>query len=320
MLRMSQLPSAPVVASVAFVLCLGLSIQVLASPSVFEAAKSGNLVDVQQALPRGSDPNQFGGSLEATALYYAASGGKTDIVRWLLAQGADSNLGMKKNFPPLMPAAHQGHLDVIRVLLDAGADVNKADYRGYTPLMIAAQEKQAEVVQLLVDRGANVNTRDDSGSTALSIAAGKPGSVALVRYLIDKGADFQQPDNYNFTPLYRAEQAEDDDIQALLQERIAQATAGDKPVESKREVLAYDCDVMMASVELVIGTLEMAGTGSAVSCALLDSIGQSLRRTRLYMADAASNGRCDVTQEDVDGYASSVFDTALETGLANCTR
>jgi hypothetical protein len=307
-------------ASVAFVLCLGFSIRALADPSVFEAAKSGNLADVQQALAQGSDLNQFGGAVEGTALFYAVLGDNTDVVRWLLAQGADPNLGLKKNFPPLMPAAHGGNLDVIRVLLDAGAEVNQGDYSGYTPLMIAAQENRAAAAQVLVDHGANVNTRDDSGATALSIAAGKRGSVALVRYLIEQGADFQQADNHGFTPLYRAEQAEDDDIQALLQERIAQATAGDKPVESKREVLAYDCDVMMASVELVIGTLEMAGTGSAVSCALLESTGQSLRRTRLYMADAASNGRCDVTQEDADGYASSVFDTALETGLANCTR
>jgi hypothetical protein len=195
--------------------------------------------------------------------------------------------------------------------------------------MMAAQEKQAATAQLLVDRGANVNTRDDSGATALSIAAGKNGSVEMVRYLIDKGADFQSPDNYNFTPLYRADQADDAEIEALLRERTGAAAAVNgpaarpaeaSPAEAAADVLAYDCDVMLATVSLVIDTLEQAGTGNAMPCALLDTIGPSLSRTRLYMADAARTDRCDVTQEDADGYAAPEFDSALEDGLANCSR
>lgn len=318
-------PTFPGLAPRALLLCLAYSGLAAADSTIFEAADAGDLARVQQALPQKSDVNRFGGSLEATALFYAAKSGKTDVVRWLLGQGADADAGRKMGFTPLMTAAASGHLDVVRTLLDGGADVNQDDSTGYTPLMMAAQEKEATIARLLVERGANVNTRDDSGSTALSIAAGKNGSVELVRYFIDKGADFQSPDNYDFTPLYRADQADDAEIEALLRERISGAPAvtrpaDERPVEAAPEVLAYDCDVMLATVSLVIDTLEQAGTGNAMPCALLDTIGPSLSRTRLYMSDAARNDRCDVTQEDADGYAAPEFDSALEDGLANCTR
>ena len=80
------------------------------------------------------------------------------------------------------------------------------------------------------------------------------------------------------------------------------------------------CDVMTAWVEMVLGTLEAVSAGNAMPCALLNSIGPQVQQTRLYMDDAAGNGRCDVTREDADGYTDSWFDRALETGLANCTQ
>ena len=46
-----------------------------------------------------------------------------------------------------------------------------------------------EKTRLLLQRGADVNARSEDGRTALSIAASRFGSLAVVRILLDSGAD-----------------------------------------------------------------------------------------------------------------------------------
>jgi ankyrin repeat protein len=55
---------------------------------------------------------------------FAARYGLTDLVRDLIAFGADVNLNRSPDAGPLAIAAAEGYADVVNVLLDAGADVN----------------------------------------------------------------------------------------------------------------------------------------------------------------------------------------------------
>ena len=60
---------------------------------------------------------------DCTPLMEAASAGHTDIVRLLIAHGADVNAQSSSGNTPLMYACAGGHEDVVRVLLEAGAHV-----------------------------------------------------------------------------------------------------------------------------------------------------------------------------------------------------
>ena len=77
------------------------------------------------------------------------------------------------NETPLLAAAGHGwidgysqggsfaeRLDVIRLLVDLGADVNWADDAGITPLMVAANMGEVAIIQYLVDRGADLGAHD----------------------------------------------------------------------------------------------------------------------------------------------------------------
>jgi ankyrin repeat protein len=109
----------------------------------------------------------------ATAFVRAAQSGDVDLLKLLLAHGADSMAATDFGDTALTAAAGIGwvegvtyehsakhNLDTIKMLLDLGLDPNAANRDGRTPLMGAALKGRSEVVQLLVARGAKLETRD----------------------------------------------------------------------------------------------------------------------------------------------------------------
>jgi ankyrin repeat protein len=85
-----------------------------------------------------------------TALMFASSGPFAETVGLLLKRGAEVNVqGTLEGFTPLMTAAAEGLTDVVRILLAAGADRDIKDEDGDTALSFAQQNGHTEVVALL---------------------------------------------------------------------------------------------------------------------------------------------------------------------------
>ncbi len=103
----------------------------------------------------------------ATALMYAASQGRLDIVQWLLDHGADVNLQNIDGQTALVHAILKNHEYIVRLLLQHGADINLQDDQGTTPCIAAAFKGNKNVVQSLLDQRVNINTQDYHGRTAL---------------------------------------------------------------------------------------------------------------------------------------------------------
>ena len=98
-------------------------------------------------------------------------------------------------WPPLHLAAFFGHRETAEALLDAGADVRAVSRNSEANLAINAAaagvraDRRPEIVRLLVARGSPVDGRGSSaGHTPLHEAAFN-GDMALVRLLLDSGAD-----------------------------------------------------------------------------------------------------------------------------------
>jgi len=144
----------------------------------------------------------------------------TDIIKTLLARGADPNQVFDKKPPqiqtqgtvvvppgatPFYRAVKAADLTVMRMLLDKGAKAGVAIKDGGTPLMLAAgggppraQEDEVvdkagradpvEVVKTILDAGADINAVNvNQENTALHLAALK-GNDKVVQYLISRGA------------------------------------------------------------------------------------------------------------------------------------
>ena len=76
--------------------------------------------------------------------------------------------GEWENLTPLWLAAGDCHTDIVRELIAAGADIEAAEGgSGWRPLYMAAMHGRSENVRALVDAGAEVNARAHGNMTAL---------------------------------------------------------------------------------------------------------------------------------------------------------
>jgi len=116
-----------------------------------------------------------------TALHLAAAGYRVEIVRSLLAAGADANAATNHRQSRPLHYAADGYIngpawdakrqvETIRCLLDAGADVNAQDKNGAGPLHRAVRTRCAAAVKCLLKEGADPTLKNKSGSTPFHLA------------------------------------------------------------------------------------------------------------------------------------------------------
>jgi ankyrin repeat protein len=94
-----------------------------------------------------------------------------------------------------------GSVSELRALFDKKFDPNSATKGGTTALMMAMPD--IEKAKLLLERGANVNARSKSRYSALLVAAQSPGSLPVMRLLLDRGAEVRVPKGSG-APLFNA--------------------------------------------------------------------------------------------------------------------
>ena len=157
-----------------------------------DAAETGDVEQVARLLREGvpADASSTEG-WSRTALDRAIVAKQTDVVRLLLAAGADleQRIGEYHETVPLRFAASLGMIDIARLLLDAGADPDGRQHdRQTTPLMLAASEGHTAIVEMLLKHGASVNYVEGRPRGEPLIAAAACGRPAIVRLLLDRRA------------------------------------------------------------------------------------------------------------------------------------
>ena len=94
------------------------------------------------------------------------------LAKYFAARGKLTNLDAQYNgWTALTKASSQGHLDILKALIAAGADKDKDDDYGSTPLVMAAGNGHVECVKALLAVKADVNEADEDGWTPLICAS-----------------------------------------------------------------------------------------------------------------------------------------------------
>ena len=120
-----------------------------------------------------------------SALHVAAAGYRVELVRALIAAGADVGVSNRRGAQPLHYAADgqpdgtnwnpPGQAATIAYLIEAGADADAVDGSGVTALHRAVRTRCAGAVKALLDGGADPRRTNRSGSTPTTLATRNTG-------------------------------------------------------------------------------------------------------------------------------------------------
>jgi ankyrin repeat protein len=159
-----------------------------ATLSLHEASAAGQLARVEElvsenaSLASGVSPDGF------PVVALAAVFGHFEIAKYLHAKGADINAAATNGtgYNALTGAVTSGQTEIVKWLLENGADPNYRYANGYSPLLNAAANGHLEILKLLQGHGADLRAKTTDGENALSYAEERKHST-VAEYLRAQG-------------------------------------------------------------------------------------------------------------------------------------
>jgi uncharacterized protein len=153
-------------------------------PSIFEATALGNsdrvawLLSQKPRLVNEFSPDGW------TPLHLAAHFGRTNVASMLISRGARVDAIARNGIAnqPLQAAVAGRRPELVRLLIAAGADVDHQSHGGFTATHIAAENDDVDVLEQLKAAGANLRVRASGGKTPSDVA-GEGGHEAARRWL-----------------------------------------------------------------------------------------------------------------------------------------
>ncbi|XP_029420498.1 ankycorbin isoform X2 [Nannospalax galili] len=219
------------------------------------AAKNSH-PECMKKLLQAKCPAESTDSTGKTALHYAAAQGCLQAVHMLCENKSPVNLKDLDGNIPLLLAVLNGHSEVCHFLLDHGADVNSRDKSGRTPLMLACETGSSNIVEALIKKGADLNLIDSLGHNALhySKLSENAGIQRLLLSKISQDTDLKtskKPKKAEISSIQEnkdrlsdsttgadslldiSSEADQQDLLALLQAKVASLTLHNKELQDK---------------------------------------------------------------------------------------
>jgi len=153
----------------------GVPLELHEAAAAGDVARVKELVEKDASLAKGFSPDGF------PILALAAVFGQFEVTKYLHAKGGDVNAAASNGsgYNALTGAVTSGHTEIVKWLLENGADPNYRYANNYSPLLNAAANGHLEILKLLIAHGADLHAKTNDGKTALAFAEErKHGAVA----------------------------------------------------------------------------------------------------------------------------------------------
>ena len=177
--------------------------------SILQKARKADEVDI------GIEEQEISSVYEvSTVLKWAASSGRTDIVRRILE---DSSKAEKKTLNPghsgqaLLVSIKNGHEEAATLLIEAGEGVLYVDEDNATLLHHAAKAGQSTITKLLLEKGLYLNSKDKDGRTALDYATAGNDELTI-NLLLRGGKEINRQETANIQSLHFGARSGDLDL------------------------------------------------------------------------------------------------------------
>lgn len=106
-----------------------------------------------------------------TPLHRACYNNHTEVIKYLLTNGADIHAQSREGWKPLHSAAHWSQTEAAALLIEAGADINCRSHSGLAPLHLAAQQNNRPLLELfLYHPDIDLTVKTEAGDTPYDIA------------------------------------------------------------------------------------------------------------------------------------------------------
>lgn len=175
-------------------------------------------------------------------------------IKKLIDKGADVNISDIHGWTPLYHAIIKENIELIKLLLDSNADIKLKDKFGETPLHWAVNYNNFDIIKLLIDKcnkeyeavvieiiarnkldihnnrsslnlelekaqelhpSKLINAKDNHEGTPLTSSVSQ-GNYAIIKLLIDSGANVNLPGQSGITALHEAAISKDENIIKML--------------------------------------------------------------------------------------------------------
>ena len=195
------------------------------------AVKQNNISKIANLVSEGLDINVREEKNGWTALHYAVYYGHYKMAKYLLENGALTEVKTKNGETPLHLAVKKGNIEMVKLLLEYGAETDVVDNKGKKPIDYAIEINNKKLEILLSDeipeeekairtlfsavkkcntnltlkalKTVNINVKDSEEKTPLFYAIEKC-SPEFIDMLIKKGANVNTTDSNELSPLYYA--------------------------------------------------------------------------------------------------------------------
>jgi len=186
---------------------LHMAISNLKNTDQVENSNSNPKKIIQELLAKNVNVNEADAS-GLTPLYKACEKGELEVIKWIVEKKGDLNAFGRYGRPPLLAAVSQGNLEIVRFLFEKGVNPKPQEPKSEnslgpestweTPLSIAAGSHKVysdkewkpnpEMIRFLHANGADINQKNKYQETPLHIAAQR-GDLETVKLLVELGAD-----------------------------------------------------------------------------------------------------------------------------------